>query len=69
VAGGILALKRLAFASHFWAQTQEVRRIFWEIFVSDFIFLYAYTRALVTRRLVWGGIEYRVLPGGRMKQV
>jgi len=68
-AGGLTALLRLGFASHFWARTQEEKRIFWEIYISDVIFLYAYIRALITRRMVWGGIEYRVLPNGKMEKV
>lgn len=66
---GVLAVLRLGFASRFWAQTQGQQRIFWEIWASDLIFLYAYTRALLTRRLVWGGITYRVLPDGKMEKI
>lgn len=69
VIGFVMALIRLGFTSRFWAQTQAERRIFWEIFVSDLVFLFGYIRALVTRKMVWGGIEYRVLPGGRMEKV
>jgi len=69
VTAGTLALLRLGFASRFWTQTQGERRVSWEVWVSDLIFLYAYVRSLLTRRLRWGGIEYRVLPGGRMEKV
>jgi hypothetical protein len=55
--GGIVAMIRLAFASGFWSLTQAERRLFWEVFISDLFFLYTYFRVLITRRLVWGGIE------------
>jgi hypothetical protein len=66
VTGIILALLRLGFASRFWRQTTGQRRLFYEIFLSDFLIIWAYIKALFSRTLVWGGIKFRVLSGGRM---
>lgn len=69
VTGAILTLLRVVFASRFWQRAEGEKRLFVEIILSDIVFLIAYIRALATRRLEWGGIQYRVTKGGRMVRV
>jgi len=69
ITGLLLAILRVGFASRFWQQTNYEKRIFGEIILSDAIFLLAYFRAIFTKTMEWGGIKYRVLPGGKMEKI
>jgi hypothetical protein len=65
----LMALIRLTSASYFWKQTPGEKRIISEWIIRDLVIWHVYTLALINRRLVCGGTEDRVLPGGKMEKV
>lgn len=67
--GLILMCLRFLFASYFWFKTQNEKKLFWEIWLSDIIFICTYARSLFIKKVSWGGIEYQVLTGGKMKKL
>ena len=66
LAGAGWSLLRIAFASQFWQNTQGGVKIFWEVLLSDALFVAVFTKSIFSRTLVWGGIRYRVLKNGKM---
>jgi hypothetical protein len=67
--GLILASLRLALASYVWWLTNDQKRLFFEAFLMDILFLYVFFRSFFSKTVTWAGIQYRVLPGGRMEKV
>lgn len=66
--GLILAFLRLVLASYVWWLTNDQKRLFYEAFLMDILFLYVFFRSFFSRTVTWAGIQYSVLPDGRMEK-
>lgn len=64
--GLLLAVFRLALASYVWWLTNSQKRLFFEAFLMDVLFLHVFIRSFFSRTVTWAGIRYKVNPGGRM---
>jgi ceramide glucosyltransferase len=69
VLGLLLAALRVALASRLWWLTVGEKRMFYECFLEDVLFISVFVKALFSRKVVWAGIKYSVRPGGRMDRM
>jgi hypothetical protein len=60
-------LLRLISASMIWAKVTGKKRIFFEIFIFDFLIIYVYFKSFFHKKTNWGGIQYIVSEKGNMK--
>ncbi len=66
ILGLLLAISILILKSHLWYLVSGKKRICYETCLGDTIFLFIFCKSLFSRTMTWGGINYRVLSGGRM---
>jgi hypothetical protein len=69
VLGLLLVALRLALASRLWWLTVGEKRMFYECFLEDVLFISMFVKALFSRKVVWAGIKYSVRPGGGMDKI